>query len=222
MNQFTISTNNKDFDKLVTCAEIYRTTPGLNAYKYLENTYSWCLYAALSGCASPDTETAARQRLNEVLVLLPSLHGAAVTERRSLPGDLSFFLLDALADVNNKEIVDSLIDKDALLAWFCCDHSVHYLDDANENSAAKFRRILQTWTGLMIEDNVIPYPKFVVSLLHGPACWDLLGCTLKEDGMDKTEVVAECIKNIARLNLHLVFTAQNTIALPCLPDSLSN
>lgn len=195
------------------------TPDGEHLRKYITN-YDWCISMIVTNIASVP-----RPYIKQILEHLPTLRVAILNGHRDLPLDLSDHLLDLLIDPANESIINGFDNKDEVLAWFCADHCVLYMDEANreEKQARKFRRLLREWTGQTISEDTEPVPAFVIPLLHGDTCWELFGHHVIGDNLDEDiEESSVCVREIAKLGLPLTFREKKhpQEAIPDMPDNL--
>lgn len=164
-----------------------------------------------------DSETASYWKV--VVENTERLFVAARTLKQDIPMWISNEILGLLFTPDNLATFLNIENSEEQLAWFCCDRASSYVYPDKISHEHFFRTILTNWTDTPY---LLGRPSLdkVVSLIYGPACWELYGTELNED-MDPVEL-SRVVHDIANANLPFAFKPQvsqeNSLAQP-LPDS---
>lgn len=149
-----------------------------------------------------------QERLDTIISYFPLICLAGNEVKRECSIRVSDKMLTLLKpDVVNKIL--NLAEGEKVIAWFCCDHAITYYNVSSLKvklewaTEAPFKDLIKNLTGQELDEATIPTLDIVVSLLYGPACWELYGCDIVNS--PDSGIAAEVISSIISSNLPLVF-----------------
>lgn len=135
-----------------------------------------------------------------------------------LPLTVSHSVLDILMSGRNLANYLKKSNSEEALAWFSCSHAITY---GFSGVGQKFIKLLNKWTKQSLDIDTPIRLDSVVTLLYGPACWQLYGCVLSKD--TDSDAVFKTYNDISKAGLPLVFKNKQALLKDisaALPDNI--
>lgn len=205
-----------NFQQLYATARELKALPGVASYLNFRQYFEQCIKLLNDG-----TVAERKENTHKLIRYFSLLCEATIACQRELPGMLSKKLVDVLLKDENLDRVLKQENGERMLGWFCTDHSSYYVLGDNATEARNFKKLLAQWTKQDLSSMGSPSLDKVVSLLYGPACWELYGRHI--DGNTDDEVGIEVGRDIYHANLPYTFhqSARNTPDTTArIPDNL--
>lgn len=194
-----------NFQQLYATTRELKAMPGVASYLNFRQYFEQCIKLLKEGSPAEQKENTTKL-LKQYVLLCES----TIACGREMPGMLSKKLVDLLSADENLDYILKLENGERAMGWFCTDHAMFYILGDNTTEARNFRKLLSKWTKLDLTVMGSPSMDKVVSLLYGPACWELYGRHI--DGNTDDEVAIEVCREIYHANLPLTFNSTNQVS----------